>query len=289
MIPLKNNSRHILTLLVIGTFCLMPLSMSVCVAEESTSLSTTPFANVEIKDLRYDEVYGTGMVEGGSEVSIKVVLTNISKELDESTFSFQSKLVGAIGSISGEGLEEKALQSGSSYTLNHKKVVDEVVIIWSGEAQEVGKRAAFTLLNVTQETTEGEYSVVDIKIDVTSQTIEDAIIAVNKAKEEIEKATFAIADAEEAGLNVADAKRSLELANEHLNNSQQSYNNEQPEEALVEAEKALDSAKEAEAKAGSAVGGRTLRNYATIAVVVVIAIVAFVLLLQQRQRKRGVY
>lgn len=289
MIPLKINSRHILTLLVVGAFCLMPLSMSVCVAEESTSLSTTPFANVEIKDLRYDEVYGTEMVEGGSEVSIKVVLTNISKELDESTFSFQSELVGAIGSISGEGLEEKALQSGSSYTLNHKKVVDEVVIIWSGEAPEVGKRAAFTLLNVTQETTEGEYLVVEIKIDVTSQTIEDVIIAVDNATREIEKATLAIADAEDAGLNVADANTSLTLANEHLSNSQQLYNEGRSEEALVEAEKALDSAKEAEAKAGSAVGGRTLKNYAIIAVVVVIAIVAFVLLLQQRQRKRGVY
>lgn len=289
MIPLKNNSRHILTLLVIGAFCLMPLSMSVCVAEESTSLSITPFANVVIKDLRYDEVYGTRMVEGGSEVSIKIILTNISKELDESTFSFQSKLVGAIGSISGEGLEEKALQSGSSYTLNHKKVVDEVVIIWSGEAPEVGKQETFTFLNVTQETTEGEYSVKDVTKEVSSKVIYDVIIAVDDANREIENATFAIADAEEEGLNVAGAKESLVLANEHLNNSQQLYNNEQPEEALVEAEKALDSAKEAEAKAGSAVEDRTLRNYAIIVVVVVIAIVAFVLLLQQRQRKRGVY
>jgi len=289
VIPLKINTCHILTLLVISAFCLMPLSISVCVAEESTSLSTTPFANVEIKDLRYDEVYGTGMVEGGSEVSIKVVLTNISKELDESTFSFQSKLVGAIGSISGEGLEEKALQSGSSYTLNHKKVVDEVVIIWSGEAPEVGKQETFTFLNVTQETTEGEYSVIDVTKEVSSRVIYDVIIAVDNANREIEKATLAIADAEEAGLNVADAKESLVLATEYLNNSQQLYYEGRSEEALVEAEKALDSAKEAEAKAGSAVGGRTLRNYAIIAVVVVIAIVAFILLLQQRQRKRGVY
>jgi tetratricopeptide (TPR) repeat protein len=245
--------------------------------------------HVELKDIRYDEVYGTGMVEGGSEVSIKVVLTNVSKEINESTFSFQSELVGAGGHVSVDGQPAEALQSGSSYTLKHKQVDKEVVVSWSGEAPEVGKRAAFTLLNVTQETTEGEYSVVDIKIDVTSQTIEDAIIAVNNAKEEIAKANEAVDNAEDAGLNVAGAKRSLDLANEYLNNSQQYYNEGRSEEALAEAEKALESAKDAEAKAESAVGGMTLRNYAIIAVVAVVVIIVFVLLLQQRKRKRGVY
>jgi hypothetical protein len=250
----------LLVCLMIGTIL---ISISVCVAEESTSLSTTPFMHAELKDLRYDEVYGTGMVEGGSEVSIKVVLTNVSKEIDESTFSYHSELKGAIGSISGEGLKEKVLQSGSSYTLKHKQVVDEVVISWSGEAPEVGKRAAFTLLNVTQETTEGEYSVVDIKIDVTSQTIEDAIIAVNNAKEEIAKANEAVDNAEDAGLNVAGAKDSLDLANEYLNNSQQYYNEGMPEEALEEAELALKSAQEVEEKAESALKSSPLPVTAT--------------------------
>jgi tetratricopeptide (TPR) repeat protein len=267
----------------------MPLCLSMCVAEESTSLSPTPFANVELKDIRYDEVYGTGMVEGGSEVSIKVVLTNVSKEIDESTFSFQSELVGAGGHVSVDDRPAEALQSGSSYTLNHKKVIDKVVISWSGEAPEVWKQERFMLLNVTQETTEGVYSVKEIKKDVTSQTIEDVIIAVNKAREEIANANEAIANAEEAGLNVAGARVSLALANEHLNNSQQYYNEGRSEEALEEANKALNSAKDAEAKAGSAVGGVMLRNYAIIAVVAVVVIIVFVLLLQQRRRKRGVY
>jgi hypothetical protein len=261
--------------------------MSVCVAEESASLPTSPFLKAEIKDPHYDRVYGTDLVRNGSEVSIKVVFTNISKEIDTSTLIFHSELGGAVGSISGEGLQEKALQSGSTYILDHKKVVNEVVVTWSVEAPEVGKRTTYNLLNITQETTEGKYLVVDITKDVSSEIIEDAILAINTAKNEVEEAKRVIANA--TGVDVSGAKTSLELANEHLNNSQSLYTEGKPKEALEEAERALDSAKEAEDKAKAAIGGVKYRDYGIIAAVVVIAIVAVLLVIQKRRRKRGIF
>jgi len=278
---LKNNSRYILTLLVIGAFCLIPLSISVCVAEENPQ-----YVEVSRPSVNYEAI--SGMVKNGSEVTISVALTNFSKEIEgnESELLFHSDLKEQVWGIS---IDDMSKECKSPFTIDHRKV-SEAKITLTGRAPEVNKRTKeeITLLNITQKIKE-EYPVICVKEYVTSEIIEDAIIAINNANETITKASEAIADAEEAGLNVAGAKESLVLANEYLNNSQQYYNNEQPEEALEEANKALDSAKEVEAKAGSAVGGRTLRNYAIIAVVVVIAIVAFVLLLQQRQRKRGVY
>jgi hypothetical protein len=282
---MKINYRHILALLLISAFCLMPLCIvGICAADESTSLQASSFLNVEEPDIRYDEVYETGLVEGGSEVSIKVVFTNISKELDESTLTFYSELEGGEGHII-----DAVLRDGSSYTLKHKEAEDEVVVVWSGKAPEVGIRNSYTFLSIAQETTEGNYSVVDIEREVSSKAIEDAIVKINDAKEEIAKATVAIADAEDRGLDVEAAQTSLELANEHLSNANQFYGEGNPEEAIDEAETAITSAQDAAAKAGSAVGSRTQRNYGIIAVVIVVVVVVVVLFLQQMKRKRGVY
>lgn len=259
----------------------MPLSMCVCVAEENPQ-----FVEVSQPSVNYEAI--SGMVKNGSEVTISVALTNFSKEIEgnESELLFHSDLEEQVWGISIDGTPKECK---SPFTVDHREV-SKAKITLTGRAPEVNKRTEekITLLNITQRIKK-EYPVICIKKYVTSQTIEDAIIAVNNAKDEITNANEAIADAEEAGLNVADAKKSLELANEHLNNSQQCYNEGMPEEALAEAEKAWDSAKDAEAKAGSAVGGRTFRNYAIIAVVAVVVIIVFVLLLQQRRRKRGVY
>jgi hypothetical protein len=285
VIPLKINYRHILALLLISAFCLMPLCVvGICAADESTSLPESSFMTVEVADIRYDEVYETGLVEGGSEVSIKVVFTDISKELDESTLTFYSELEGEEGHII-----DAVLRDGSSYTLKHKEAGEEVVVVWSGKAPEVGNRKSYTLLKLLQETTEGNYSVITIEREVSSKAIEDAIVKIDNANKEIAKATVAIADAEDRGLDVEEAKTSLALANEHLSNANQFYGEGQPEEAIEEAEEAVTSAQDAAANAGSAVGSRTQRNYCIIAVVIVVVVVVVVLFLQQMKRKRGVY
>lgn len=290
MIPLRNNHDHnhsrILTLFVIGVLCLMPLCLSVCVcvAEENPS---PQFVKVKSVHIDYDKVYGTDMVKNGSKVTIEVVLTNFSKVVagNKSELFFHSDL-GVLPSIIVDGIPK---EYKTPFVVDHR-AVKEVKVMLSGDAPEVNKRREnVTLLNITQKIKEEEDLVKDIKRDVSSEAIEEALSMWHEANGTIAKANEAIDNAEEAGLNVADAKKSLELANEHLNNSQQYYNEGRPEEALVEAEKARDSAKGAEAKAGSAVGGRTFRNYAIIAVVAVVVIIVFVLLLQQRKRKRGVY
>jgi len=283
----KRNYRLLLALFLISAFSLWALGTSVCLVD---GMRESTFQKAELKDLRYDEVYDTGFIRGGSEVSLKIILTNVSKEVKDSTLQFQSDLEGAIGSVSGEGLEEKALQTGGSYKLVHGNVVDEVVISWSGEAPKVGIRSTFTLLNITQETTEGVYLVFEpLAREVSSEVIEDAIDAFNNANASLIQASKVVEAAEEQGLDVSDALISLELATEHLDNSQQLYFEGRAENATAEAGQAIRAAQEAEAKAAGAVGGRTYRNYAIIGAIIVVLLVVVLVFLQQRRRKRGVY
>ncbi|MGB2727037.1 MAG: hypothetical protein WBD09_00975 [Halobacteriota archaeon] len=288
MKKLKINHSWILVLIVVGTFFLMPLSVSASDAKEETSLPKSPFVSAEIKNIGYDRVSETEMIKNCSEVSIKVVLTNVSKEIEESTLIFYSELTGAGGHISVDG-EKEALQSGGSYKVEHKEVEEEIVISWSGAAPEVGKQETFTLLNIKHETTEGKYAVVDIEKDVSSEAIKDALNAWHKAKEEIDKANWTIINATEDGVDVSDAKTTLDLANEHLRNSLDSYNSGRPGEALEEAELAEKHAKEAELKARAVIELTKYRTYSILVVVAGIVIAALIFLRVKRGRKRGIY
>jgi len=288
MKKLKINHSWILVLIVVGAFFLMPLSVSASDAKEETSLPKSPFVTAEIKNIGYDRVSETEMIKNCSEVSIKVVLTNVSKEIEESTLSFYSELTGAGGHISVDG-EKEALQSGGSYKVEHKEVEEEIVISWSGAAPEVRKQETFTLLNIIQETTEGKYAVVDIEKEVSSEAIKDALNAWHKAKEEIDKANWTIINATEEGVDVSDAKTTFDLANEHLRNSLDSYNSGRPGEALEEAELAENHAKEAELKARAVIELTKYRTYSILVVVAGIVIAALIFLRVKRGRKRGIY
>ena len=282
MIPMKINYGHILTLLVLGIFCLAPLGIGVCVAEE-----TPQFVAVESEHVDYGKVYGTEMVKNGSKVTIEVVLSDFSKVIEgnKSELLFQSDL-GVYPSIIVDG---RPSDYASPFTVDHNED-EEIKVTLFGNAPEVyNRKGNVTLLKITQKIQEKEYAVIEIKRDVSSEIIEDAVDAIFNAGEGIAAANASIANAEEAGVNVDEAKTRLELANEHLTNAKQLYSERWPAEALEEAELALASAQDAEARAESAVGGKTQRNYGIIAAVVVIAVVAFVLVLQQRKRKRGVY
>jgi len=270
---------------LILAFFLMSICMSVgAIAKEPTTLQKSPFVTAEIKNIDYDEVYGTEMVKNGSEVSIKVVLTNISKEIDKSTLIFYSELVGAKGLIMEEGLK-----SGSPYTLEHKEVEEEVVVIWSGAAPEVRKRTPFLLLNITQETTEGEYLVVDIKRDVTSEITESAIIAIDEAREKLNSANGTIANATEKGIDVSEADTNFETASLYFKDAEEAYWDGWPKESIEAATNASYYAELAKQKAESAVGAKKHLNYGGLAVVAIIAIVVIVFLNRARRRKRGVY
>jgi hypothetical protein len=282
MIPLKINYRHILALIVLGVFCLAPLSIGVCVAEE-----TPQFVAVESVHVDYDKVYETEMIKNGSKVTVEVVLSDFSNVIEgnKSGLLFQTDL-GKFPSISVDGVPK---DYASPFTVDHNED-EEVQVTLIGNAPEAYKRTEnVTLLSITQKIQEKEYLVIEIKRDVSSEIIEDAVIAIFNAGEEIAAANESIANAEEAGVNVDEAKTRLALANEHLTNARQLYNEGRSGEAIEEAELALTSAQDAAAKAGSAVGGKTQRNYGIIAAVIIIAAVAFIVVFQQRKRKRGVY
>ena len=282
---LPKEAVFLLAFLILAFF-LVSLCMSVSgvVAKEPTTLQKSPFVTPEIKNIDYDEVYGTEMVKNGSEVSIKVVLTNISKEIDKSTLIFYSELVGAEGHI-----REEVLKSGSPYTLEHKEVEEEVVVIWSGTAPEVRKRTPYLLLNITQETTEGEYLVVDIKRDVTSEISESAIIAIDEAREKLNSANLTIANATEKGIDVSEADTTFETASLYFKDAEEAYWDGWPKESVEAATNASYYAELAKQKAESAVGAKKHLNYGGLAVVAIIAIVVIVFLNRVRRRKRGIY
>ena len=279
------SKKKLLFFLILAVF-LMPLCVSVSGvdAKEPTALPKSPFVTPEIKNIDYEKVYGTEKVKNGTEVSIKVVLTNISGEIGKSTLIFYSELEGAEGHIM-----EEVLKSGSSYTMDPQKVGEEVAVIWAGTAPEVKKQEPYTLLNITQETTEGEYLVEDIKKYVSSEIIESALSAFYQAEEAVENANWTIANATKAGIDVGEAQMSFNLAKEHLNNSMECYSAGRPEKALEEAGKASNFAKLAEEKAEGAVVSTKSTNYAIIGAAVIIVVVVCVFLIMQRRRKRGIY
>jgi len=276
---LKINRGILLILVVIGAFCLMPLSLNVCVAQE--------FVTVESVHVDYDAVTNTDFIKNGSKVSIEVVLTNFSTEIGGyPELIFYSDLVPYphVSGVSIDGIPK-------AYPFNlDPRTAKKVTVTLIGDAPEVNKRTEepIVLLNISQKLKE-VYPVYEIKRYVSSEIIEATITKINDANESIAKATLTIANASKAGIGVSDARTSLELANEHLNNSNSLYNEGKPEEALAEAELALGSAKEAENKAEAAMGGKTKGNIALIAAVVVIAIVAILVLTRKRRKKRKIY
>jgi hypothetical protein len=279
---LEINNKYLLVALVVGVLFLMPLmSVSGFATEE---LTKSPFVQSEIKNIDYDKVSGTALVKNGTEVSIKIVLTNFSKEIGSTKLIFYSELVGAEGHIM-----DKVLKSGSSYTVNHQKVGEEAVISWSGEAPELKRRDSFTLLNITQVTTDREYLVESIIRGVSSEMTEEALNVYYKAQKAIEEANQTITNASEAGIDVKGATVSLELANEHLSDSLGHYNSGRQEEALEEAKQALTYAEEANSLAKGAEATTEIRNYSILAAVVVIIVVVLAFILTQRKRKRGIY
>jgi hypothetical protein len=173
--------------------------------------------------------------------------------------------------------------------LNHEAVGEEAVVSWSGEAPDVKRRGSFTLLNITQETREGQYPVESIIRDVSSEMTEDALNVYYKAKKAIEEANQTITNASEKGLFVASATTKFELAREHLNNSLGHYNSGRQDAALEEAKRALIHAEAANNLTKGAETTSKIRNYGILTAVVVIIVVVLAVILMQRKRKRGIY
>jgi hypothetical protein len=269
-------------LIVIGVLFLAPL-LSVSAA----SLPQSPFVSSEITNKDYVKV--SGMVRNGSEVSIKVVLTNFSKEIAESELVFSSELEEAGGRIRVDDSPWAVLQRDSSYTVEHKEVEEEVVVSWTGTAPEVRTQDLRTLLNITQKTAEAEYSVEAIREYVTSELIYEAVNAWNKAKEEIEKANRTISNATEAGFNVPDAEANLELAQVRLADSLDHYNGGRPGESLEAANEAYNYSKEAINLVGVKTGTREVITLVVVAVVAVIVGAALVLWYIAWRKKKGIY
>jgi hypothetical protein len=278
---LNVNYRVLIALLLVVLVGLPHLSIGLCGAQEGGRFVTVESVNVE-----YKGVHGTEMVPSGGKITIEVVLSNFSTGIagDKSELRFNSDL-DILPSIIVDGTPK---EFKIPFVVDHSKV-QEVKVILIGDAPEVTtRRDDVLLLNITQKVV-NEYQVVEIRRTVSSEAIEDAIMAIADARAELERADTAIEAAQAQGLKVSEARISLELANEHLNNSQQMYFEGRPEAAVAEAEQAKTAAQEAEAKAAAAVGGQTYRNYAIIGVIIAVLLVVVVLFLQQRRRKRGVY
>jgi len=285
------SRRHIAVLIVVGVFLtLVCVCMSVDVGAGATvtkqaNLQESTFVVVTSSQVKCEKI--DGMVKNNSEVSISVVLTNFSKEIEgkKSELFFHSDLENPVWGISIDGSPK---EYSSPFTIDHRKV-GEAMIILTGKAPEAKERKEnVTLLRITQKLKE-EYLVVDIKSDVTSEIIESAIIAIDEAQKKIESANWTIANATEAGVDLSEANTNFKAANFYLKDAYDAYWGERAEESIAAAANASYYAELAKQKAESAVGAKKHLNYGGLAVVAIIAIVVIVFLNRQRQRKRGVY
>jgi hypothetical protein len=274
-------------LVIAALFFLMLISVSVSVAaeKEPSNLSKSKFVEAKIEHIDYDNVYGTEMVKNSSDVSITVILTNFSKEVDRSELIFHSELEGALPL--GISVDGSSREYSSPFPLDHQ-TVKEVKIILSGKAPaEVKVRKPIVFLAIEQETKEEKYSVIEIKKDVTAEIIENALRAWHKAEGEIKEANAAIVNATSAGLEVDEANTSFELAKKLLNESLSSYSDGKPGKALEDAEESSNRAIEAKNKAETAIKSVEFRNYGVMGAIVVVVAVVVLLLYVRWRRERG--
>ncbi len=286
------SRRHITVLVVVGVFlALVCVCMSVDAGAGATvtkqaNLQESTFVVVESSQVKCDKI--DGMVKNNSEVSISVVLTNFSKEIEgkKSELFFHSDLKNPVWGTSGTGMDGSPEEG---ITVDHRKVT-EATIILTGKAPEVKspRKENVTLLRITQKIKK-EYLVVDIKSDVTSEISESAIIAINEAQKKIESANWTIANATEDGVDLSEANTNFKAANLYLKDANDAYWGERAEESIEAATNASYYAELAKQKAESAVGAKKHMNYGGLAVVAIIAIVVIVFLNRVRRRKRGIY
>ncbi len=269
----------------------MSICMSVgAIAKEQANLQESKFVEVatkiEYKD--YDFFNSYGRVKNGSVVTIEVVLTNFSKPIDKSDLTFYSYFLEKENIEPTISVDGKSKEYKSPFTVNHGRD-KEVKILVRGKAPEVKKIEKITFLNITQGV-KGEYcSVESIKRAVSSEIIEDAIIAIDEAREKLNSANWTIANATEKGIDVSEADTTFETASLYFKDAEEAYWGGWPKESIEAATNASYYAELAKQEAESAVGAKKHINYGGLAVVAIIAIVVIVFLNRQRQRKRGIY
>ncbi len=279
----------------------MGIKLKGLVAIVVVSLFLTPFCvGVGGKDLeksKFVEVKGSpsvqceeiaGKIKAGSEVSVTVVLTNFSQEIEESTLVFYSDLEDAGGHV-GDG--SRVIKDRGSFTVRHREFKDkdkELRIVWSGKAPELKTQQNTTLLSITQEIT-GEYLVVSVRREVSSEEIEEALNALSEARAEIENANSAISNATKHGVEVSEAETNLENANFHFRDANNSYWQGRAGESVTAAREAAHFARLAKERAESGSASVKCRNYGVLVGVVVLAVAVLVFLIIKRGRKRGIY
>jgi len=276
---------------LILAFFLMSICMGVgAIAKEQANLQESKFVEVatRIEYEDYDFFNSYGRVKNGSVVTIEVVLTNFSKPIDKSDLTFYSYFLEKENIEPTISVDGKSKEYKSPFTVNHGRD-KEVKILVRGKAPEVKKIENITFLNITQGV-KGEYcSVESIKRAVSSEIIEDAIIAIDEAREKLNSANWTIANATEKGTDVSEADTTFETASLYFKDAEEAYWDGWPKESIEAATNASYYAELAKQEAESAVGAKKHMSYGGLAVVAIIVIVVIVLLNRQRQRKRGIY
>jgi hypothetical protein len=260
------------------------------IAKEQANLQESKFVEVatRIEYEDYDFFNSYGRVKNGSVVTIEVVLTNFSKPIDKSDLTFYSYFLEKENIEPTISVDGKSKEYKSPFTVNHGRD-KEVKILVRGKAPEVKKIENITFLNITQGV-KGEYcSVESIKRAVSSEIIEDAIIAIDEAREKLNSANWTIANATEKGIDVSGADTSFETASLYFKDAEEAYWDGWPKESIEAATNASYYAKLAKQKAESAVGAKKHISYGGLAVVAIIAIVVIVLLNRQRHKENEAY
>ncbi len=289
------NARHF-GFSVLLVFCVSALLFAVSVPAavstaqlggEGSELLPTPFlenkSSISCPDKSAQEFLNSyGMLKNGSEFTLKVILTptNYSKEIGKTELYLHSYFID-------RGIEPSIWVNGENIGYRNPFEMDpetdkKVEVILSARAPEVSVRTPITLLKIVQETSGGEYLVVDIEREVSSPLIERVLAKIEEAKAEIEEAKKLLSNE-----TIEEASTYLETAELHLQRAESEYLAGRPEKALEEARNATENAMLACKKVRYAESFAGTLKLVALAVVVVVVVVAVLLLLLKRQRERG--
>ncbi|MCD5409389.1 MAG: hypothetical protein LRZ87_01285 [Methanocellales archaeon] len=217
-------------------------------------------------------------------VSLEVVLEEVSPALTGKTrLQLETELDSPIWTIlvNGEMAYTRDVRK-FDFIFDHLEN-DEVMIKLDGRAPMVHVRTPTVLMDIKQVVDPEISDIHLIEANVTSELIEDAISAIFKAMDQIDRAEKAIADAKDAEADVTEAIAYLQTARDFHNSSDALYRAARMNESIAMSVNAYENAVKAQDSAEAALGAHGLwANITTIGIILAIIVIALVVYSKRR-------
>jgi len=250
------------------------------------SIATPALAETNF-EFKSKTVTPSGDLIVGGDVFTQLVLKETTPSLTGATrLELRTELANPIWNIiMDDGAPETYTRSEFSFVFDHEKY-DTVTIKLSGNAPSVGVKTEKVLIEVTQTAPPPLSTIYTITRYVTSERINEAWDAIQRAESQIARAEDAIVDAENNGVDVTEANEFLATANEFLNSANSLYNASKMNESIAAANSAYDNAVRAYDSARSASGHHVLTSRLIYAGIIIAILVIAVVVYRKRRWER---